>query len=198
MQLVHEQAVHSKKMFSVLLFLYLFLIFASKQHNKFMKKILLLVTFCILGIAAISASEKYESPLVEKVQENKPTKIVSPWPNVELEIKRCLWNANRTVIIDFLITNNGQNDISFYLIGGKSKVYDDEGNVYSNIKVGVGGNYYSSEPATFPSDVPVKCKMEINNVDDMASMFTRINLYVVVNYASDGTFLINNLSIKKD
>lgn len=102
-------------------------------------------------------------------------KIVPPNPNIEIKVTRCMAFGNN-VIIDFILTNYGS-DASIEFMRG-SVAYDDLGNQYPNFYTGGGGDSEWNQKMLYPTEIPVKCRMTIDNVKENASNFKRINLAV--------------------
>lgn len=104
--------------------------------------------------------------------------IVSPHPDIEIQFKRCIMSGS-TVIMDLVITNYGK-DASIQLGGSsETRVYDDLGNQYTNTKVSIAeGNMSNWEQALFPTEVPLKFRMQISDVSSKATAFKRINLNI--------------------
>lgn len=104
--------------------------------------------------------------------------IVSPHPDIEIQFKRCIISGS-TVIMDMVITNYGK-DAEIQL-GGRSytKVYDDLGNQYNETSVSIADSEMSDwRSALFPTDVPLKFRMQISDINPEVSMFKRINLNI--------------------
>ena len=62
-----------------------------------------------------------------------------------------------------------------------TKVYDDEGNIYDTyeqvsvqIANGPASSYMKCSENTFPSDVPVKCRVFINGLDEYAAELSKV------------------------
>lgn len=109
-----------------------------------------------------------------KNSRTKGFQIVSPHPDLTVQITRCKGTGN-TVIIDFLLTFEGE-DGKIRFNDSSSKAFDDLGNEYQpDNLIGGNGDRYSS---TFlPADVAVKCHMRIEGVKSQATMFKRVNIY---------------------
>lgn len=112
------------------------------------------------------------------------TKVVTGHPDLEITIKRCQMNG-QTCVLDFLLVNLG-NDVTIELHGTggsgtsgshKAKAFDDEGNQYE-ILVGISGvtGPFISATSLFPTDSPLKCRIQINNMAASATNFNRIYL----------------------
>lgn len=126
-------------------------------------------------------------------------KVSSGSSGIEFNVKRAFSRGNE-VCIDLLITNMSNYDSIAFLLSS-SKVYDDEGNEYTQNAI------YKEGPATYggkidiPRDVPRKVRIVVSNVDEYASAFPLIQLeYEVYNPSSYGpkTLTIKNLPIIKE
>lgn len=103
--------------------------------------------------------------------------IVSPHPDIDIQFKRCVISGS-TAIIDMIITNYGK-DATIQLGGYSNKVFDDEGNQYPNTRTSIAdGEMQDWDQALFPTDVPLKFRLEIYNVSSKAEIFKRINLNI--------------------
>ena len=109
-------------------------------------------------------------------------KIVSPHPDLQIQFKRCAASAS-TVIIDLVMTWYG--DDTQIRLGGQGSnknitmAYDDHGKQYDCYSLGVsiaGSNYGYSMGVTelFPMDVPMKVRLQIENVSESVLEFKRI------------------------
>ena len=81
---------------------------------------------------------------------------------IEFDIVKCEGNSSRkTIVITLLVTNKDETKSSS---GRNFKIYDLKGNEYqaSNVKLGVESwRYY-----TMPNDIPVKCTVIFENIQD--------------------------------
>lgn len=105
-------------------------------------------------------------------------KITSPHPDIEIQYKSCIM-AGSTVLLDLVITNYGK-DAKIQL-GGSSdtNAYDDSGNQYNETRVSIAdGEMKDWDSVVFPTEVPLKFKMQILGVSSEASQFKRINLKI--------------------
>lgn len=110
-------------------------------------------------------------------------KIVSPHPDLDIQFKRCAASAS-TVVIDLVMTWYGD-DAKIYLGGSyndknTTTAYDDNGKQYSydNIPLSVGGGNWSiyNEARLFPTDVPIKVRLEIHNVPESVQILKRLHI----------------------
>lgn len=104
--------------------------------------------------------------------------IVSPHPEIDIQFTRCMVSGS-TAIIDFVITNYGKD--AQMQIGGSSytNAYDDAGNQYTETEVSLGDREYRTWDQTlFPTDVPLKCRLQISDIASKATVFKRINLNI--------------------
>lgn len=111
-------------------------------------------------------------------------KIVSPHPDLEIQFKRCAASAS-TVVIDLVMTWHGD-DANIVLGGEVSQknttiAYDDNGKQYSfrQIPISVGGgrwDSYGNFSTLFPTDVPLKVRLEIHDVSESVLEFKRLQI----------------------
>lgn len=115
-------------------------------------------------------------------------KIVSVHPDLKIKITKCEATA-KTVIIDLVFENVGNNDVKLYLKPGSginytcSTAYDDEGNVHTseNFKVRLGSSTsygWDAASQTLPAGVPIKGRIQIEGVQESATIFKRIDLWM--------------------
>lgn len=109
------------------------------------------------------------------------TKVVTNHPDLEIKIKRCQVSGN-TCVIDFLMTNYG-NDLNDMIIYGSwgssnSTAFDDEANEYRfSVQVTNSGlDAYHVYNISLLTDVPIKCRIQIEKVASAATVFKRIHL----------------------
>lgn len=103
--------------------------------------------------------------------------ITSPHPDIAVQFKRCAI-AGSTAILDLVITNYGK-DATIQLGGSSNQVYDDTGNQYPKTNVSIAdGKMISWDQELFPTEVPLKFRMEIYDVASKATTFKRINLNI--------------------
>ncbi len=106
-------------------------------------------------------------------------KIQSPHPDLEVEITRCS-GANGTVIIDMVITNFGREEnINFN--SRNINIYDDEGNAYNTENARIlfgltGSGMETNKTYTFPQDLPLKFRLQIDDVSPRASKLTLLKV----------------------
>lgn len=100
--------------------------------------------------------------------------IVSPNPDIEIQVTRCIASGS-SVIIDFTLTNYVQ-DAYIEFLYRSSTTYDDLGNQYSSFRCAAGNDSDWKEKALFPKEIPVKCRIWIENLQNNATSFKRINL----------------------
>ena len=111
-------------------------------------------------------------------------KIVSPHPDLDIQFKRCAASAS-TVVIDLVMTWYGD-DANIVLGGEVSQknttiAYDDNGKQYSfrQIPISVAGGQwdcYGNFSTLFPTDVPIKVRLEIHDVSESVLEFKRLQI----------------------
>lgn len=157
-----------------------FLLLSSVASAQILDKVLKGVekTNKILDEADKMFGNDNSSPSSSRRKQASGFKIVSPHPDIEIQFKRCIISGS-TVILDMIITNYGK-DATIQL-GGSSytQVYDDMGNQYDKTSVSIAdGEMRDWQSALFPTEVPLKFRMQISDVNPEASMFKRINLNI--------------------
>lgn len=105
--------------------------------------------------------------------------------NIEAKIIRCMRSGDKC-ILDGVIENLGAKDILWY-IGSwnlNTVVFDDMGNQYCIEKATV-ANVDEANRGTFPSQIPIKLRMVVENVSDIATEFRRVDLLMNLNDGYD-------------
>lgn len=116
-------------------------------------------------------------------------KIEKPNPDFDVKIARCEYTSG-TLYIDLVMTSYGA-EIKRTFVGPSERnsvtmAYDDEGNRYSKITMGEpGGAMKSWFNFTLPKDIPVKLRVEIDGVDEVASKLKLLQLGLEI-YGSMG------------
>ncbi len=134
--------------------------------------------------------------LISVFSANAQVKIESPHPDLDIKITRCAY-ANGTVIVDMVITNFG-NDEKLRLGCNEVLAYDDEGNMYdghlrsqTNTKVTMGlmsvKSLYTHSEALYPQDIPLKFRLQLENISSNASKFALLSM----GFTSNGTMGLN-------
>ncbi|WP_129662035.1 hypothetical protein [Bacteroides fragilis] len=123
-------------------------------------------------------------------------KVKSPHPDVKVKFLRCV-EAGGSAILEFTVNNLGDKDTQFDIVGWQSKLYDDEGNVYTNLKAQISGRPMATAIELFPSNIPVKCKIHIENISQYASEFLKC-LIPINAYSSGKTIEFLNVPITRD
>lgn len=122
---------------------------------------------------------------LQNVSAQDGIKIITNHPDFKIKVKRCA-ASGKTVVIDLILTNEGTNDIEgVYVCGGAwdcSEAYDDEGNIYKDLRVKVANrNQYDANGTgdfNIPTGVPMRVSIQINNVSTSAESIARIKLIV--------------------
>ncbi len=124
---------------------------------------------------------------------NAQVKVESPHPDLDIKVTRCAY-ASGTVVVDMVITNFGQEEtIGFFGSYNNATAYDDDGNQYtsSNSKISTGllsiGLRDGQTDVTFPQDIPMKFRIEIQKVNTNATKFSLLKIPV----QSRGTMALN-------
>lgn len=129
-----------------------------------------------------TASEADEVSASSRPERVTGLKIVTNHPDLEIKLKRCQVSG-KTCVIDFVMTNYG-NDTMISLFGSSygrnSTAFDDEGNEY-RIAVQATNSSLSSYGVDVDilTDVPIKCRIQIEGVASSATMFKRIMLAAI-------------------
>ncbi len=154
---------------------------------------------------ATTGSDESSSTAAVGVIQQGGTKIVTNHPDLKIKITRCVVNG-RTCVIDMVFTNVGDRDLNevFFYSGynGTTTAFDDEGNQYSkNILFGIASKgVEASVNVLLPSNVPLKMRMQIDDVPESATQFLRINLNIYCSQLNlrDKPITITNVPITRD
>lgn len=152
-----------------------FLFFSSVASAQILDKVLKSVekTNKILDEADKMLGIDNSSSSSSRGRKGSGFQIVSPNPDIEIQVTRCIASGS-SVIIDFTLTNYAS-DASIEFDRG-SIAFDDMGNQYANFNAAGGGAPEWTKKTLYPTDIPVKCRMWIDNVKENATSFKRINL----------------------
>lgn len=132
-------------------------------------------------------------------------KIITGHPDLKIKIKRCEVSGS-TCVVDMLMENIGSTDVYIQLFGSQTKVYDDEGDVFTkdNVKISLGngklGDYLSE---TLHPEVPIKTRLQIEGIPESVTMLKRINLAMYsqpwgLDPSKDKFIIISNVPISRD
>ena len=117
-------------------------------------------------------------------------------PNIVAKIVRCVRTGDKC-ILDGVIENVGYKDVPWYIGGGiyhHTSLYDDMGNQYSVQRAFFGGNEVYG--GAFPSQIPIKVRLEVHGVSDIATMIRRFDWTIQLNNDQNwSTIRIENIPI---
>lgn len=163
-----------------------FLMFSSVASAQFLDKVLKGVektnkildeTDKMLGNDKERTSTQRRSKRVTGFQ------IVSPHPDLEIQFKRCAASSS-TVVIDLVMINYGEDETLHLGGSGSNKnetlAYDDNGKQYDyrhfTTSIGSGDFDAYGVSALFPTEVPIKIRIQISDVSRTAESFKRIHI----------------------
>lgn len=167
----------------------------------------LLLTVSNNPVFAFAGGEANSSiPVV--AQSESGLKIVTGHPDLKMEVKRCEVSGT-TCVLDLVIINYAA-DAKIYFYGGNkgTKIYDDEGNIYTGGSVEIqpaGATYstsYGYNPSDFvyPTEVPVKFRITIKGVSNAATEFKRVNLkaHSYIHSIEENPIMLYNVPISRE
>lgn len=136
---------------------------------------------------------------------NAQVKVSSSYPNLDIKIRKCQLQGDK-VYVEMLITNTAAKDdkITLDCMGmyPQNYVIDDEGNKYSGSKLSLEiaeGKPEGMISCELPSDIPMKIRLTVDDVDVNAAEFKIISFLVSGNRAQDKRVVtIKNIPINKD
>ncbi len=148
-----------------------------------MKNLFLAVAAVLMTIFSVNAQQRSTQSNQQSNQQSSHQRIVSPHPDLEIQIKSCDYSKG-TVELDLVLTNKGAEEtVTFYGTNAGSAAYDNEANQYakgsSKITTGpTGGKVSNTTKIVLPRNIPVKYRVEIDKVSTTASSFKLLKLYV--------------------
>lgn len=128
----------------------------------------------------------------------KGFQIVSPHPDLDIQVTRCI-TAGNTIIMDFILTNHTV-DTRIDFNSNSTIAFDNLGNQYTKIGVSAGGEGQWKTKILCPTDVPIKGRMQLEGIRQDATLFKRINIVGycnVLNMDADHPIQIYNLPITR-
>lgn len=131
--------------------------------------------------------------------------VSSTYPDLNVTILRCTRNGD-VCSVDMIWENTGYKDIYIGLYTGNVKIYDDMGNCvdnYGDISYIIGNQSLCSGSKMFPSEVPVKVRLQFKKANELATSLSRINInfgaadneYYASNHNRDYSMKISNVPI---
>ena len=134
--------------------------------------------------------------------------------DIDIKVKRCVVSGSQGYI-DLVFTNNTGEFIKNVVVqssetcldkNNETIVYDDEGNVYKYTyqggiyKITFGGESGQYNMVNLPEDVPVKMRIELENVSEYATEFTMLNIAfrnISSHYYGVGSVTFRNIPITR-
>ena len=105
-------------------------------------------------------------------------KVVTNHPDFKIKVKRCMVSG-KTCVIDLILENIGDQDVSVDDGWHSAIAYDDEANEYSDIAIALGDvNDLRSDCLprfNLMAQVPVKARLQIEGVSPAATVFRRLD-----------------------
>ena len=134
--------------------------------------------------------------------------------DIDIKVKRCVVSGTQGYI-DLVFTNNTGEFIKKVVVqssetcldkNNETIVYDDEGNVYKYTygggiyKITFGGESGQYDGANLPEDIPVKMRIELENISEYATEFTMLNIAfrnISSHYYGVGSVTFRNIPITR-
>ena len=141
-----------------------------------------------------------EIPVTMVVEEQSSSSvtgtIISCHDDLEFTLVGCKVSGT-TATLEMMVKNNGNATHSLRLYGGShSYAYDDQGYRYHGgyLSVAFSGGYYSSSSdyTDIPAGVKTKCALKIDNVDEIAALFSNIS----IDTNKDARLVLKNIPIE--
>ncbi|WP_455673968.1 hypothetical protein [Phocaeicola sp.] len=129
--------------------------------------------------------ETFETGIIgEAIQQRIGSfKLVTNHPDFKIKVRRCE-ASGKTCVIDLILENIGSQDVDISLYSGfhGSIAYDDEANQYhrENLKIILGSSGFTQDwhNGKLLSNVPMKARIQIENVPESATVFRRLDLNI--------------------
>lgn len=179
------------------------------MRTKFYFVILVLGLFILESSAAVTSTSVPKCSFVLEIPQSvSGLKIVTGHPDLKIKVSRCEASGT-TCVLDLLVTNYAA-DANIRFSGGKlgTKVYDDEGNVYTNLNVeiqpagAVESSCYSfsNYDVIYPTELPVKFRIIIKDVANAAKELKRISLktYSATHSIDENPIMLYNIPISRE
>lgn len=116
--------------------------------------------------------------------------------DIEMTYKRTVVRGNEAMI-DFTLTNISGKEIKIDMDDERNRAYDDEGNCYPSHHFKFDVANTGSKGCILPPDTPVKLRCIIKDIDEYATVFTRMELSYFMNcYNYFTTAALQKMSIK--
>lgn len=116
--------------------------------------------------------------------------------NIEMTYKRTVISGNEA-IIDFTLTNYSKKDIKIDMNNERNRAYDDEGNCYLAHHFSFDVANTGSRGCILPPETPIKLRCIIKDIDEYATVFTRLELSYFMNcYNYFSTTALKKMSVK--
>lgn len=116
--------------------------------------------------------------------------------NIEMTFKRVVISGNEA-IIDFTLTNFSKKDIKIDMDSERSRAYDDEGNCYLAHRFSFDMANTGTDGCILPPETPVRLRCFIKDIDEYATVFTRLELSYFMNcYNYFSTTALKKMSVK--
>lgn len=102
--------------------------------------------------------------------------VISGHPDFKIKVQRCE-SSGSICVIDLILENVGGNDVNIGFLSANTVAYDDEANQY-HAYISLNGKALrdSYEKASLPAYVPIKARIQIENLAPAATMFRRIDM----------------------
>ena len=145
----------------------------------------------------------YELPISMTVEETPVVgdeEIISCNDNLVFSLTSCTMSGT-TATLSYTVENIGNTPVTLSLYGsagGRSYIYDDQGNQYdfgyneASLTLGTASDH-GSVSATIPAGVKIKGSVKIYNVSDYASKFSNITIW---SYSEQNYLIFKNVAIQ--
>lgn len=155
--------------------------------------------------------ESATTPTTDQSQSRPPSatgkRIVTGHPDFKIEIKRCAASGT-TVVLDMVVTNVGDYDISQFEVRGsgwETKLYDNLGNIYEakDIYVKIANKDYVTGINTIKlvSNLPTNFTIKAENISDKATSFVLVEPHVYSpewGITKSGAVKLRNIPISRE
>jgi len=143
--------------------------------------------------AAASQPTVLEKPVQEKAVVASSAAVKFKVDVFQVELKSATLQADRTLTLNFLVTNESEDQKRFVFNVGRTSIFDAEGNQYNGEGASIGSS--SNERvndfgANVPSQIPVKATVNFLKVSSKLKEIKAVQLYIL-----DREFMLKNIPI---
>lgn len=173
---------------------------ALEEVNKTLEE----VNSAVGGTTTSLATDNTESAATDDSSNQKKgssATVTTNHPDFKIKVSRCEVSG-RTCVVDLILENKGSSDVAMTIIANGAVAYDDQANEYTDVKISIGSSDWVTGGRDYKlrSEVPVKARIQIENVVDEATIFKRLDWHINCNewdLHHNKTIKFKNLTISR-